>query len=712
MPGTTDTALITLPGSYDVTVSASSDVGVGALSVTAGTLTVNGLLLLNAPAGASAVGSGATLNGTNEIDLTTSTLTNAGVIAVSGTASFFQLFSGTIVNQGTLLASAGTLELNTDAITNLSSGTLSGGSYVVTDGAPSPGANSLIVFIPLSATDARVIDDAATITLNGTDTSLYGYNASTGSLDIVESSLTRVDTAGVLNVLGGRNYVTSNTLTIAGQVGLGGGTLSPGGLSLASGGQVTGFGAVTGALTDGGTISAAGGVLTLTGAVIGAGALAIAGGATLAASGSLAAGLRVGFTAGGAVLALGAPTQASATIFGFALSDTIVAQGFAGNTPVWSAGTLTLTGTGAQLGQTLTLSVAGSYAAAHFSAVPDGSGTDIGVSCFAAGTRILTDRGERAVETLRAGMLVPGRAGTLLRIRWVGHRRIVPGRHAKPQEVQPVRVRADAFGPGLPRRDLRLSPDHAIYLPGPPAALVPVHTLCNGVSVLHENVRAVTYYHVELETEQGEAVHDVLLAEGLATESYLDTGNRAAFVGGGPALALHPEFSRSVWQTRGVAPLHLAGPEVVALRRRLLDRARGFGHARTEDPDLHVRADGARLPARVRSRLHLVVDAPAGELRLVSRTAVPALVRADDTDPRTLGVAVARVTLDGVTLPLDGAAFGAGFYPLEQRAAGGWRWTDGDARLILPRPGRLAVALAMTLPYWVVLPGRGARVAG
>ena len=33
----------------------------------------------------------------------------------------------------------------------------------------------------------------------------------------------------------------------------------------------------------------------------------------------------------------------------------------------------------------------------------------------------------------------------------------------------------------------------------------------------------MTYYHVELST------HDVILAEGLATESYLDTGNRAAF---------------------------------------------------------------------------------------------------------------------------------------------------------------------------------------
>jgi hypothetical protein len=41
-----------------------------------------------------------------------------------------------------------------------------------------------------------------------------------------------------------------------------------------------------------------------------------------------------------------------------------------------------------------------------------------------------------------------------------------------------------------------------------------------------ERVEEVTYYHVEL------ATHDVILADGLPCESYLDTGNRAAFEGG------------------------------------------------------------------------------------------------------------------------------------------------------------------------------------
>jgi hypothetical protein len=83
-----------------------------------------------------------------------------------------------------------------------------------------------------------------------------------------------------------------------------------------------------------------------------------------------------------------------------------------------------------------------------------------------------------------------------------------------------VRVRAGAFGVGVPNRDLLLSPDHAVYFEG---CLIPVRHLINGRTIAQEKVDRVSYYHVELTR------HAVLLAEGLACESYLDTGNRGAF---------------------------------------------------------------------------------------------------------------------------------------------------------------------------------------
>jgi hypothetical protein len=79
---------------------------------------------------------------------------------------------------------------------------------------------------------------------------------------------------------------------------------------------------------------------------------------------------------------------------------------------------------------------------------------------------------------------------------------------------------AGALGGKLPSRDLLLSPDHTVSVGG---ALIPIRHLINGSTIVQEPIDEVTYYHVELET------HDVVVAEGLPCESYLDTGNRAAF---------------------------------------------------------------------------------------------------------------------------------------------------------------------------------------
>jgi hypothetical protein len=51
-------------------------------------------------------------------------------------------------------------------------------------------------------------------------------------------------------------------------------------------------------------------------------------------------------------------------------------------------------------------------------------------------------------------------------------------------------------------------------------ALIPIRYLINGRSIVPTASRTVIYYHLELPR------HDVLLAEGLPAESYLDTGNR------------------------------------------------------------------------------------------------------------------------------------------------------------------------------------------
>ncbi len=141
---------------------------------------------------------------------------------------------------------------------------------------------------------------------------------------------------------------------------------------------------------------------------------------------------------------------------------------------------------------------------------------------------------------------------------WLGHRRVDCLRHPEPHKVWPVRISAHAFGPGRPCRDLYLSPDHAVLMVD---ALIPVKHLINRTTIAQTPVDQVTYYHVELPS------HDVLLAEGLPAESYLDTGDRQNFSNSCGPVALYPDFAMHKREEEGCAPLLVTGPHVAAARR-------------------------------------------------------------------------------------------------------------------------------------------------
>jgi hypothetical protein len=186
------------------------------------------------------------------------------------------------------------------------------------------------------------------------------------------------------------------------------------------------------------------------------------------------------------------------------------------------------------------------------------------IICFRAGTRIATDRGDIPVERLKIGDRVLTHFEHSRPIVWLGHRTIDCRRHPDPVKILPVRVVRNAFGPGCPRRDLFMSPGHAVFVDGD---LIPVKYLINGTTVRQVPARRVTYFHVELDD------HDVLFAEGLRTESYLDTGNRPDFENGGASQALFPDFSDVTWETMSCAPLVLTGEKLAGVRKTLAERA-------------------------------------------------------------------------------------------------------------------------------------------
>jgi T5SS/PEP-CTERM-associated repeat protein len=178
--------------------------------------------------------------------------------------------------------------------------------------------------------------------------------------------------------------------------------------------------------------------------------------------------------------------------------------------------------------------------------------------CFAAGTRIATERGEVAVEAIGVGERVRVLLGDgLAEVIWVGWREVDCVRHAQPRKVWPVRVAAGAFGAGRPHSDLFLSPDHAVYVG---EVLIPVKHLINGSTIAQVPVARVTYCHLEL------AEHDVLLAEGLPAESFLDMRDGSNYANRPGPVRLYPDFSVRMWEAFGCARLIVTGPELAAAR--------------------------------------------------------------------------------------------------------------------------------------------------
>ncbi len=316
------------------------------------------------------------------------------------------------------------------------------------------------------------------------------------------------------------------------------------------------------------------------------------------------------------------------------------------------------------------------------------------VPCFAAGTLVLTEAGERPVETLAPGDVVRTASGRRAPVGWVGRREVdLAGGPA------PVRIAAGALAPGVPRRELLLSPDHALLLGG---VLVPARLLVNGASIARQQgLRRITYVHVELDR------HDALLAEGAAAESFLDTGNRGQFAAGGGAggsLAA----SLAAYAERGCARLCLDGGSVAQAHAAALAQARRLGWRMTESPMAVLSADGRVLGRCGPAAEALTVTLPADTraLRLVSRSFVPDEQDGAQRDGRRLGVAAA-LWLNGVLL--DAAAFTAGWYAAD--AGCDWRWSDGAAWIALPeltRPAALSLRLMHSGGRYWLAPHRAA----
>jgi hypothetical protein len=192
-----------------------------------------------------------------------------------------------------------------------------------------------------------------------------------------------------------------------------------------------------------------------------------------------------------------------------------------------------------------------------------GQGTIIGdIPCYCRGTLIATKDGDKRVEDLAIGDEVVTLSGALRPIKWMG-RRSFGGRFIQDnKDILPVCIKAGALDDNVPQRDLWISPHHAMYVDG---VLIEARALVNATSIVQAaHADTVEYFHVELET------HDVIVAEGALSETYLDDDNRAMFHNAQDFETLYPAAATT---TPYCAPRLEDGYEVENVRQRLALRA-------------------------------------------------------------------------------------------------------------------------------------------
>lgn len=310
--------------------------------------------------------------------------------------------------------------------------------------------------------------------------------------------------------------------------------------------------------------------------------------------------------------------------------------------------------------QTSTYGPAISASKTGFTSTTLPAGETVAAICYLPGTALMTPGGERLIETLKPGdRVITLRNGVEQSetIIWTGKARHNVGsdRLDDDRAGYPICFRKDALGEGKPNQDLYVTAEHCLYLAG---CFVLARMLVNDMTIFYD--RTITdyeYHHIELER------HAIILANGVESESYLDTGNRMIFEQSAlTGSTIHHLPQNCSWQHDACAPLNVTTDFVRELWERFSPIALENLYAEeefTSEPDLHlVSQSGGRLdPFRQTGNTYLFrLDGPLATYKITSRRARPC----DETGPflddrRYFGVLICDMTLwaSDRTLSLD-----------------------------------------------------------
>jgi hypothetical protein len=146
-----------------------------------------------------------------------------------------------------------------------------------------------------------------------------------------------------------------------------------------------------------------------------------------------------------------------------------------------------------------------------------------GCHCLLRGTSIQTATGERKVEELAIGDLLPTVFGGVRPIQWIGRYSVKKSDPSRPwvEEALPVRVARSALAPDVPHADLYVTGWHALLVDG---LLIPACCLINGTTIRRHEAREddeLDFFHIKFES------HDAIYAEGAPVETLLSVDERA-----------------------------------------------------------------------------------------------------------------------------------------------------------------------------------------
>ena len=158
----------------------------------------------------------------------------------------------------------------------------------------------------------------------------------------------------------------------------------------------------------------------------------------------------------------------------------------------------------------------------HICITLPGKGNGGGGKCFLRGTKIRTAEGERKIEDLAIGDLLPTMFGGVRPVQWIGRYPFKRSDPSRPwmKDALPVRIARSALAPNVPHADLYVTAAHSLLVDG---VLVPAETLINGTTITRCELESdeLEFFHVKLES------HDVVYAEGAPAETLLDVEESA-----------------------------------------------------------------------------------------------------------------------------------------------------------------------------------------